>query len=86
MLAEWKTIALLTPEALLIAAASAMFVAGAFTRNRAWWTIAAIVSYIGAAVLLASQSWPMQEFSVATGPVLSDPMSVGIGLLRAAVL
>lgn len=78
MLVEWKTIQLLAPEVLLIIAASAIFVAGAFTRNRAWWAFASIVTYISAAVVLASQAWPASAVSIATGPVVIDPMSLGL--------
>jgi NADH-quinone oxidoreductase subunit N len=82
---EWKTIQLLAPEALLVLAASAMFAAGAFTRSRAWWAIVAIVSYVGAAFILASQAWPAAGFSISTGPAIIDPMSVGLRWLSLLV-
>jgi NADH-quinone oxidoreductase subunit N len=75
---EWRTISLLAPEALLIVAASAMFVAGAFTRSRSWWAISAIVAYVGAALVLASQAWPVLVESISTGPVTIDPMSLAL--------
>jgi NADH-quinone oxidoreductase subunit N len=82
---EWKTISLLAPEVLLVVAASAIFVAGAFTRNRAWWAIASIVSYLGAAVVLASQAWPSLAVSIASGPAIVDPMSLGLRWLALVV-
>ncbi len=84
MLVEWKTIQLLAPEALLVLAASAIFVAGAFTRSRAWWATCAIISYLAAAVVLAGQGWPQHAASLNSGPALLDPMSLGlrwVGLL-----
>ncbi len=82
---EWKTIQLLAPEALLIVAASAIFVACAFTRNRAWWAFSAIVSYLGAAFVLASQAWPGLAVSMTTGPIIIDPMSLGLRWLALLV-
>jgi len=82
---EWKTINLLAPEILLVLAATAMFVAGAFTRNRAWWAISALASYVGAAVVLASQGWPAAAASISTGPVTIDPMSQGLRWLALLV-
>jgi NADH-quinone oxidoreductase subunit N len=82
---EWKTIQLLAPEVLLIVAASAMFVAAAFTRNRAWWAFSSIVAYGGAAVVLASQAWPGLASSIATGPIIIDPMSLGLRWLALLV-
>jgi NADH-quinone oxidoreductase subunit N len=82
---EWKTISLLLPEALLVLAATAMFVAGVFTRNRAWWAICAIASYGGGAAVLASQGWPALALSISTGPVVVDPMSLGLRWLALLV-
>jgi NADH-quinone oxidoreductase subunit N len=79
VLVEWKTISLLWPEVLLVAAATSIFVAGAFTRSRAWWAMAAILSYLVAAGILAGQGAPwLSEASVPTGPVVIDPMSQGL--------
>jgi NADH-quinone oxidoreductase subunit N len=75
---EWKTITLLWPEILLGAAATSIFVAGAFTRSRAWWSGVAIVSYVVAAIALASQGWPWAAESLLSGPVVMDPMSHGL--------
>ncbi|HEY2410733.1 MAG TPA: NADH-quinone oxidoreductase subunit N [Pirellulaceae bacterium] len=85
MFVEWQTIQFLGPEALLLAAASAIFVAGAFTKNRAWWSSAAIVAYAAAAVVLASQPWPAIDFSTTSGPIIVDPMSLGLRWLGLAV-
>jgi NADH-quinone oxidoreductase subunit N len=75
---EWRTIHLLAPEVVLVAAATAIFVAGAFTRSRAWWAMTAIVSYFGAGLVLAGQNWPSLAESFTTGPVTNDPMSLGL--------
>jgi len=78
VLVEWNTIRLLAPEVLLVIAASAIFVAGAFTRSRLWWSFASIVTYVAASVVLASQNWQDLNFNVATGPIVIDPMSLGL--------
>lgn len=78
MLVEWKTLGLLWPEILLIFAASAIFVGGAFTRSRAWWALMALISYIAAAASLASFGPPWAIDSVASGPVTIDAMSLGL--------
>src|SRR5262245_4365215 len=62
-----------------------MFVAGAFTRNRAWWAFSAIVTYIGAAVILAGSVWPTDAVSTLSGPVVIDPMSLGLRWLALLV-
>lgn len=81
MFVEWKTIELLWPEVILILAASTMFVAGAFTRSRAWWTIVSLVCYGFAAVALATlfdPPWSWDQGSLLSGPVLIDPLSLGL--------
>lgn len=75
---EWKTLTLLWPEVILGAAASSIFLAGAFTRSRAWWSGVAIVSYIVAAIALSGQGWPWAVNSVHSGPIVVDPMSLGL--------
>ncbi len=85
MFVEWNTIRLLAPEVVLVAAASAIFVAGAFTRSRAWWAFAAILSYGAAAAVLVSQAWPAESSLVASGPVLMDPLALGIRWLGLVV-
>jgi NADH-quinone oxidoreductase subunit N len=82
---EWQTIQLLAPEALLLAAASAIFVAGAFTKSRTWWSICSIVAYLAAAVLLAGYHWPAAAVSTASGPIIIDPMSLGLRWVGLAV-
>jgi NADH-quinone oxidoreductase subunit N len=79
MLVEWQTIDLLGPEITLVAAATAMFVAGAFTRNRAWWATAAVVAYLAAGWALAMQTAPWhQSEAILSGPISTDPMSLGL--------
>jgi NADH-quinone oxidoreductase subunit N len=82
---EWQTIQFLGPEALLLAAASAIFVAGAFAKNRAWWSFVAIVAYGAAAVVLAGQHWPATAVSTISGPIVVDPMSLGLRWLGLAI-
>ena len=78
MFVEWKTIGLLWPEIILVAAASAIFVGGAFTRNRAWWTMAAVISYALAAVVLAVEGSPWLQSTVFSGPLSMDPLAIGM--------
>jgi NADH-quinone oxidoreductase subunit N len=85
VLVEWRTIQLLGPEALLLAAASAIFVAGAFTKSRAWWSFCSIVAYAAAAGILASYHWPTAATSIVSGPIVIDPMSLGLRWLGLAV-
>lgn len=82
---DWKTITLLAPEVQLIAAASAVFVLGAFVRHRTWWAGCAVVTYLAAAIVLANQGWPWAADSALTGPVVSDPMSLGLRWLAILV-
>jgi len=84
VLVEWKTIQLLAPEAILVLAASAIFLAGAFTRNRAWWALCAIISYFAASAVLSGQHFSAAHLGVLSGPIVIDPMSLGfrwLGLL-----
>lgn len=76
MLVDWTTIGLLRPEIVLLAAASAIFIAGAFTRNRAWWAAMAIVAYVLSAAMLANQGWPWLASPEASGPLLLDSLSL----------
>jgi NADH-quinone oxidoreductase subunit N len=82
---EWQTIQFLGPEALLLAAASAIFVAGAFTKNRAWWSLTALVAYGAAAIMLAGQNWSGEAHSTVSGPIIIDPMSLGLRWLGLSV-
>jgi NADH-quinone oxidoreductase subunit N len=75
---ELKTIGLLWPEVLLILAATTIFVGGTFQRSRAWWSIAAVVAYLAAGVALASFGWPSARESEMSGPLLVDPLSLGL--------
>jgi len=70
----WNTIALLTPEVLLILAATAIFVAGPFRRAPRWWALAATVAYIGAAVLLAGKEYALGL----SGPLVIDPLALSL--------
>jgi hypothetical protein len=80
VLVEWKTISLLRPEVVLIAAASAIFVGGAFTKSRAWWALMALISYVAAGAALTSFGAPWSELSTSalSGPVTIDAMSLGL--------
>jgi NADH-quinone oxidoreductase subunit N len=82
---EWKTIEALGPEAILAAAATAIFVGGAFRRQRAWWALAAVVAYGVAAVVLAGKGFPWLAESTLSGPLVVDPMSLGIRWLALLV-
>jgi NADH-quinone oxidoreductase subunit N len=75
---DWMTISLLRPEIVLLAAASAIFIAGAFTRNRAWWAGMAIAAYVLSALVLAKEGWPWEAVSIATGPVMLDALSLSL--------
>jgi NADH-quinone oxidoreductase subunit N len=62
-----------------VAAATSIFVAGAFTRSRAWWALMALLSYVAAAAVLASQGppWALDQ-PLFSGPITHDPMSLGL--------
>jgi NADH:ubiquinone oxidoreductase subunit 2 (chain N) len=83
VLVEWKTLILLWPEVILIAAASSIFVGGAFTRSRSYWAAVAVLSYLVAAAALAGVGSselvsPWMATPIVTGPVTIDAMSVGL--------
>ena len=78
MLVEWKTLGLLRPEIVLVFAASAIFVGGAFTKSRAWWALMALISYVAAGAALASFGAPWAADSAMSGPVTIDAMSLGL--------
>ena len=78
MTVEWRTIELLWPEVILVAAASSIFVGGAFTKSRLWWTWAALLSYLFAAGALLTVGSPWMADSTLTGPVTIDAMSIGL--------
>ena len=78
MFAELKTVGLLWPEVLLVLAATTIYLGGTFQRSCAWWSIAAVVAYVAAAIALASFGWPSSVASQMSGPLLLDPMSLGL--------
>jgi NADH-quinone oxidoreductase subunit N len=85
VIVEWKTIELLWPEVILVAAASSIFVGGAFTRSRAYWAGAALLSYLVAAMALCYVGSPWTADSTMTGPVTIDAMSIGLRWLALAM-
>lgn len=76
MFVESQTIAALGPEILLTLAAAAIFVGGAFSPSRAWWTIVALVSYVAAAGVLLTVGNPWTAGTLLTGPLSIDPTSL----------
>jgi NADH-quinone oxidoreductase subunit N len=78
VLVEWQTVGLLWPEVVLIAAASAIFVGGAFTKSRQWWALMALISYIVAGAVLAKFGAPWSAESLHSGPVTIDSLSLGL--------
>lgn len=86
MLVEWNTIRLLWPEVVLVLAATSIFVAGAFTRSRAWWALMSVLAYVAAAAWLATQGPPWAAASaIFSGPVTIDPMSLSLRWLAILV-
>jgi NADH-quinone oxidoreductase subunit N len=83
VLVDWNTVRLLLPEEILIAVASAIFVGGAFVRGRRLWSAVAIGGYVLALVALALSGSPWNAQPIASGPILSDPMSLGLRWLAA---
>ncbi|HEX5105983.1 MAG TPA: NADH-quinone oxidoreductase subunit N [Pirellulaceae bacterium] len=78
MLVEWNTLGLLRPEIILVAAATTIFVGGAFAKSRAWWALFALISYVAAGAALASYGPPWAEGSTLSGPVTIDPLSLSL--------
>jgi len=72
---EARTIALLWPEVVLIAAATTIFIGGAFKRSRAWWTIVALVAYVAAGIALWVGGTPWSLEPHTSGPVTVDSLS-----------
>ena len=83
MLVDLVTIRLLLPEEILVAVASAIFVGGAFVRGRRLWSAVALGGYILAVVALVLAGSPISAHPNASGPILSDPMSLGLRWLAA---
>lgn len=78
MFVELKTIGLLWPEIVLVAAATSIIVGGAFQRSRTWWSIVAVVSYLGAAIAMLAGESAWNAASTFSGPVVSDSMGIGL--------
>lgn len=77
MFVESKTLSLLAPEIILMLGATLLFMLGAFSAGRGR-LIATLVSYAGAAVALAWYGSPWNAESVLSGPLVIDPMSLGL--------
>ncbi len=77
MFVESKTIQLLAPEVILILAATAMYIVGAFRRTAVNWVFA-LVGYLLAAGALAAFGSPWTAESTLSGPLVVDPMSLGL--------
>lgn len=76
MFVEARTIALLWPEVLLIAAATTIFIGGAFKRSRSWWTIVSLVAYVAAGIALWAGGAPWSYDPQVSGPVTVDSLSM----------
>jgi len=77
MFVESKTISLLAPEIILMMGATILFMLGAFRAGRAQ-LIATLIAYAGAAVALACYGSPWNAESTFSGPLVIDPMSLGL--------
>jgi len=77
MFVESKTLSLLAPEIILMLGATVLFMLGAFSTGRGR-LIATLVSYAGAAVALAWYGSPWSAESTFSGPLVIDPMSLGL--------
>ena len=77
MFVESKTLSLLAPEIILMLGATVLFMLGAFSAGRGR-LIATLVSYAGAAVALAWYGSPWSAESTFSGPLVIDPMSLGL--------
>ncbi|MBC7856588.1 MAG: NADH-quinone oxidoreductase subunit N [Pirellulaceae bacterium] len=87
MFVESKTISLLAPEIILMLGATILFLLGAFRAGRGQ-LVATLIAYAGAAVALAWYGSPWNAESTLSGPLVIDPMSLGlrwIALLAGAV-
>lgn len=78
MFVEAQTFLLLAPEVVLTLAATAIFVGGAFVRNRKMWVAAALASYLAAFAALAFSGSPWFAGVVDSGPLTVDPLSLGL--------
>ena len=77
MFVESKTISLLAPEIILMLGATVLFLLGAFRAGRAQ-LVATLIAYAGAAVALACYGSPWNTESTLSGPLVIDPMSLGL--------
>jgi NADH-quinone oxidoreductase subunit N len=78
VLVELETIKLLLPEEILVAIASAIFVGGAFVRGQRLWSVVALIGYALAFAALGLSGSPWNAAAVTSGPVIVDPMSLGL--------
>lgn len=77
MFVESKTISLLGPEIILMLGATILFMLGAFRAGRGQ-LVATLIAYAGAAVALACYGSPWNAESTLSGPLVIDPMSLGL--------
>jgi NADH-quinone oxidoreductase subunit N len=77
MFVESKTISLLAPEIILMLGATILFLLGAFRAGRAQ-LIVTLIAYVGAAAALACYGSPWNADSTLSGPLVIDPMSLGL--------
>ena len=77
MFVESKTISLLAPEIILMLGATILFLLGAFRAGRGQ-LVATLIAYAGAAVALACYGSPWNAESTLSGPLVIDPMSLGL--------
>jgi len=83
VLTDLDTIRWLLPEALLIAIATVVIVAGAFRRGPVVWLITSLSGYVFAAVLVGYEAtnWAGKESSILSGPLVIDPLGIVLRLL-----
>ena len=77
MFVESKTISLLAPEIILMLGATILFLLGAFRAGRGQ-LVATLIAYAGAAAALACYGSPWNAESTLSGPLVIDPMSLGL--------
>ena len=77
MFVESKTISLLAPEIILMLGATILFMLGAFRAGRAQ-LVATLIAYAVAAAALACYGSPWAAESTLSGPLVIDPMSLGL--------
>ncbi|MFN0020874.1 MAG: NADH-quinone oxidoreductase subunit N [Pirellulaceae bacterium] len=77
MFVESKTISLLAPEIILMMGATILFLLGAFRAGRAQ-LIATLIAYAGATAAVACYGSPWNAESTFSGPLVIDPMSLGL--------